>query len=100
MTEASWRESVRRHYTDHPDTWIVVKKAERYWTICDAADTYIIDQFTTKRDAEAALESGSMRKTWEDLDSWYRQESKDPRNRPLKDWEVDAVAEILAELGA
>lgn len=98
----SFKQAVQRHFQYPPSTWRVRKRGTRSWGIViggpDGEGT--ADTFTTKRDATAALDTGRhpYRRIWEDSDAWYRGDLSDPRNRPLKPWEREVVAQVQREL--
>jgi len=93
----SFERAVASHFTNPPDTWVIVKISDRNWGIALADGlTNPIDRFTTKREAEHALESGehAYRRIWEGHDRWYRGNG-DHRDRPLERWEQDIIAQYI-----
>ena len=53
-----------------PETWTVVKAAERVWNLIDQNGT-VLDSKTTKRDAEALKTSGFIFKLYHQEAAWY-----------------------------
>lgn len=57
-----------------PETWEVVKVAERLWRLT-TADGAVLDSFTRKSDAEAAKTEGWLLNLYLDEARWYAGES-------------------------
>jgi hypothetical protein len=86
--------SVRYHLDNGPETWHVEKKAERRWAVVDAAGG-VVSTATTKRQAEEDLTSGTYFRIWHERDEWYRDTSRDPRNRAFTPEEQAILDRLL-----
>ena len=64
------------HYGNEPETWQVVKRADRLWALTITPDPgYDLGTFTTRHDAEAAKVDGfEVRQYWRDR-AWYEGET-------------------------
>lgn len=95
-----FEESVRQHFDSPPETWFVEKAGDRVWAVKTSHG--VLDTFKRKSDAEDAITNpGSIQnRLWHERSAWYRQETNDPRLRPLKDYEVEIVERVLTDLGA
>lgn len=94
---ASFETGLRYHFANGPETWHVVKRAERSWHVVNGAgDT--VEYATSKRDATERLNTGSYRHIWRSKDEWYRGTSRDPRNSQFTDAEQSIIVRVLGEL--
>lgn len=59
-----------QHAANTPDTWTVVKVGAGAWRLTDREGS-TLDRFTTKRDAEEARESGTLRRLYDEEGRWY-----------------------------
>lgn len=58
------------HAANSPETWKVVKRADRLWAII-TFDLGILETFSTKRDAERNLEQGWLVDQYNKEGRWY-----------------------------
>lgn len=99
--ESGFRQAVDDHYAYPPETWAVVRKDTRLFTIA-RPDGAILERFTRKRDADTALSNGGgiYGRIWRETDQWYDETTRDPRLRPLTDDERAIIGEAKAARAA
>ena len=62
------------HAKNGPETWNVVKAAPGHWHLV-AASGAVLDYFETRREAVAAITSGTIRRLYDDETRWFAGES-------------------------
>lgn len=61
-----------RHAANPPESWVVIKRGPRSWTLTLADDpTAVLDRFETKRAAEEARREGWLVRLYEQERRWY-----------------------------
>lgn len=63
------------HAANPPETWEVVKLAERVWALRPAGADYSLNTFTTRHAAEEARSEGSAARLWRQEAAWYAGEA-------------------------
>lgn len=91
---------LRYHLANNPDTWHVVKRAERCWHVVNGAGDSVGGSSTTKRHALELLQGNGYRRSWLERDEWYRGTSNDPRNRAFAADEQAIIDRVLGETAA
>lgn len=86
--------SPEKHDANPPSTWLVVKKAPRYWALTDATGEVVLDRFETKKAATAAIDKGWFRNLWDTETRWYAGESI-PKWRPWAEVKAEQEANDL-----
>lgn len=62
------------HAANPPETWTVQKRGQRGWALVDREGT-VLESTTTKRDALAAIETGTFRRAYDAEGRWYAGET-------------------------
>lgn len=88
------------HAENPPDTWRVVKAAERCWHL-DTKDGVTLDTFKTRRQAAEAIADGFTRRLYDKESRWYAGENVHPW-RPYAEIAAERArrAERLAQLAS
>jgi hypothetical protein len=93
---ASFENGVRYHFANGPETWHVVKRAERLWYVVNGSGDTVTSETSKRAATELLVGNNLYRRIWIERDEWFRGTSRDPRDRQFTPAELEIIARVIA----